>query len=183
MTNSRKNLSRPGIIDARARYRAATRRLRNTAVESNLPQYGDWQSDRRHDYENPSCLPVHDYEADGQNATYHRTRRHKPQYSALHTHHCEQYELQKQQGCSELRTTECLILQPAISGTSSFKFMRRFHNAGENRILALSRLSVRPYGKDRLPLEEFSRNLISEDFSGEKKICRENSIFNTILQK
>jgi len=27
------NLSRPGIIDARARYRAAARRLRNTAVE------------------------------------------------------------------------------------------------------------------------------------------------------
>jgi len=26
------NLSRPGIIDARARYRAAARRLRNTAV-------------------------------------------------------------------------------------------------------------------------------------------------------
>ena len=27
------NLSRPGIIDARARYRAATLRLRNTDVE------------------------------------------------------------------------------------------------------------------------------------------------------
>ena len=26
------NLSRPGIIDARARYRAAARRLRNTAL-------------------------------------------------------------------------------------------------------------------------------------------------------
>ena len=27
------NLSRPGIIDARARYRAAARRLRNTGLE------------------------------------------------------------------------------------------------------------------------------------------------------
>ena len=33
MTNSKENLPRPGIIDARARYLAATRRLRNTAVE------------------------------------------------------------------------------------------------------------------------------------------------------
>ena len=32
MTNSKENLSRPGIIDARARYRAAARRLRNTAL-------------------------------------------------------------------------------------------------------------------------------------------------------
>jgi hypothetical protein len=29
-------LSRPGIIDARARYRAAARRLRNTALYSRL---------------------------------------------------------------------------------------------------------------------------------------------------
>jgi len=28
-----KNLSRPGIIDARVRYRAAARRLRNTDLE------------------------------------------------------------------------------------------------------------------------------------------------------
>jgi len=28
------NLSRPGIIDARARYRAAARRLRNTAIDN-----------------------------------------------------------------------------------------------------------------------------------------------------
>ena len=33
MTNSRENLSRPGIIDARARYRAAARRLRNIFLE------------------------------------------------------------------------------------------------------------------------------------------------------
>jgi len=32
MTNSRENLSRSGIIDARARYRAAARRLRNTGL-------------------------------------------------------------------------------------------------------------------------------------------------------
>jgi len=34
MTNSRENLSRPGIIDARARYRAAARQLRNTGVDN-----------------------------------------------------------------------------------------------------------------------------------------------------
>jgi len=33
MTNSRENLSRPGIIDARLQYQAAARRLRNTALE------------------------------------------------------------------------------------------------------------------------------------------------------
>jgi len=32
MTNSKENLSRSGIIDARARYRAAARLLRNTAL-------------------------------------------------------------------------------------------------------------------------------------------------------
>ena len=32
MTKFQENLSRPGIIDARARYRAAARRLRNTGV-------------------------------------------------------------------------------------------------------------------------------------------------------
>ena len=32
------NLSRPGIIDARARYRAAARRLRNTALDCTLRQ-------------------------------------------------------------------------------------------------------------------------------------------------
>jgi len=39
MTNSRRNLSRPGIIDVRTRYRAAARRLRNTALDdlSDLP--------------------------------------------------------------------------------------------------------------------------------------------------
>jgi len=31
------NVSRPGIIDARARYRAAARRLRNTALQDVLP--------------------------------------------------------------------------------------------------------------------------------------------------
>jgi hypothetical protein len=31
--NFQENLSLPGIIDARARYRAATRRLRNTALD------------------------------------------------------------------------------------------------------------------------------------------------------
>ena len=33
MTNSQENLSRSGVIDARAQYRAADRRLRNTALE------------------------------------------------------------------------------------------------------------------------------------------------------
>jgi len=32
-------LSRPGIIDARARYRAAARRLRNTALRTYKPQF------------------------------------------------------------------------------------------------------------------------------------------------
>jgi hypothetical protein len=32
--NFQDNISRPGIIDARARYRAAARRLRNTALYS-----------------------------------------------------------------------------------------------------------------------------------------------------
>jgi len=32
--NFQENLSRPGIIDARARYRAAARRLRNTGLAS-----------------------------------------------------------------------------------------------------------------------------------------------------
>jgi len=50
MSNSQQNLSRPDIIDARARYRAAARRLRNIALGSfettvttvpgdNLPQH------------------------------------------------------------------------------------------------------------------------------------------------
>ena len=33
MTNSRRKISRPGINDARARYRATARRLRNTGLE------------------------------------------------------------------------------------------------------------------------------------------------------
>jgi len=33
MTKFQENLSRPGIIDARARYRVAARRLRNTALK------------------------------------------------------------------------------------------------------------------------------------------------------
>ena len=32
------NLSRPGIIDARARYRAAARRLRNTHLHHFFPE-------------------------------------------------------------------------------------------------------------------------------------------------
>ena len=35
------NLSRPGIIDARDRYRAAARRLRNTAVEDRALDAGE----------------------------------------------------------------------------------------------------------------------------------------------
>jgi hypothetical protein len=32
--NFQENLSRPGVIDARARYRVAARRLRNNALET-----------------------------------------------------------------------------------------------------------------------------------------------------
>jgi hypothetical protein len=41
-------------------------------------------------------------------------------------------------------------------------------------------MSVRPYGTTRLPLDEFSWNLITEDFS---KLYRENPSFITILQE
>ena len=34
MKKFEENVSRPGIIDARAKYRAAARRLRNTALEN-----------------------------------------------------------------------------------------------------------------------------------------------------
>ena len=33
MTNFRRNVSRPGIIDARVRYRAVARRFRNTILD------------------------------------------------------------------------------------------------------------------------------------------------------
>jgi hypothetical protein len=42
------------------------------------------------------------------------------------------------------------------------------------------RLSVRPHGTTRLPLDGFSWNLIFEDFS---KICRENSSVTKIGQE
>ena len=35
------NLTRPGIIEARARYRAAARRLRNTALDSSTAYSSD----------------------------------------------------------------------------------------------------------------------------------------------
>jgi hypothetical protein len=136
-----------------------TRRDRRT-VGCNFPRYEDRQSGTKHDYEEPCCLSLHDYaEGDSQflqNAARHSTRRHIPQYCILHIHRCEQSKLQIQKGCSKLLATECLIVQPAISGTSSFRLMRRFRNTGKNRILALSCLSVRTHGKDRLPLDEFS---------------------------
>jgi len=37
------NFSRPGIIDARARYRAADRRLRNTALADLTSIYGKYK--------------------------------------------------------------------------------------------------------------------------------------------
>jgi len=49
MTNSRRTSRGPGIIDARARYRAAARRLRNTSPE----QFG--LSDREKEKENVIC--------------------------------------------------------------------------------------------------------------------------------
>jgi len=36
MTKFQENLSRPGIIDASARYRAAARRLRNTVLHCSI---------------------------------------------------------------------------------------------------------------------------------------------------
>jgi hypothetical protein len=35
------NLSLPGIIDAKARYRASARRLRNTALDEEATEIGD----------------------------------------------------------------------------------------------------------------------------------------------
>ena len=58
------NLSRPGIIDARARYRAAARRLRNTDLEVGLMCVqnnhfnGEWRTSvlRSYGSSSPVCL-------------------------------------------------------------------------------------------------------------------------------
>ena len=42
MTNSRKTTLWPVIIDVRARYRPAGRRLRNTALECSVPQFSSY---------------------------------------------------------------------------------------------------------------------------------------------
>ena len=54
------NLSRPGVIDAKARYRAAARRLKNTNVASGL--VGRMAvNERVRIFENPfvACVSVH----------------------------------------------------------------------------------------------------------------------------
>ena len=128
------------LWDGQATGLRGNRRNRRT-VDSNFPRYEDWQSGRNHYYEKSCCLPVRDNEEDSQflqYAAYHSTRRHKPQYSTLHIHRCEQFKLQRQKGRSELMATQYLILQPAILGTSSFRFTGRFDNTGKSRVLAVS---------------------------------------------
>jgi hypothetical protein len=66
-----------------------------------------------------------------QNAAYHSTRRHVPQYSILPIHRCEQFKLQRLKAYSEPLATQYLILQPAITGISSSRFMRSFPTIGK----------------------------------------------------